>query len=91
MTAEGWPVAQLGRMSEILDENRHREDLPKVDETTLGKEEDVTSVCHREAVDLRLDVHRLLRIGLQPRNIDLNIEVTNAVVCISIGASQYYR
>jgi hypothetical protein len=49
----------------------------KVDETTLGEEDDVTSVGHGEAVDLRLDADDLLGVGLQPGDVDLNVEVTN--------------
>lgn len=52
--------------------------LPKVHETTFSKKDDVAARCHGETVNLGLDVHSLLGILLQPSNIDLNIEVTNA-------------
>jgi len=49
----------------------------KVDETSLGEEDDVAAVLHEEAVDLWLDVLDALGVGLQPGNVDLNVEVTN--------------
>ena len=49
----------------------------QVDETTLGKEDDVIAAWHEEAVYLGLDVLRALRVGLEPRNVDLDIEVSN--------------
>lgn len=52
----------------------------KVDQTTLGKEEDVTAVGHGEAVDLGLDVLDRLGVGLQPGNVDFDIEVTNVLI-----------
>lgn len=52
--------------------------IPQVDETALGEEDDVTAGSHGVPVDLGLDVHDLLNVGLEPCNVDLNIEVTNA-------------
>lgn len=52
--------------------------LPKVDETTLGEEDEVTAIGHRVAINLGLDVHALSGVLLQPCNVDLNIEVANA-------------
>lgn len=49
----------------------------KVDETTLSKEDDVAAAGHQEAVNLGLDVLDGLGVGLQPGNVDLNVEVTN--------------
>lgn len=49
----------------------------KVDEAALSKEDDVAAVLHEEAVDLGLDVLDGLSVGLQPRDINLDIEVTN--------------
>lgn len=49
----------------------------KVDKTTLGKEDDVAAGGHGEAVDLGLDVDALNGVGLEPGNVDLNVEVTN--------------
>lgn len=44
----------------------------------------MTTVGHGVTVDLGLNVHTLFSVGLQPRNINLDIEVTNAVQIISI-------
>jgi len=52
--------------------------IPKVDKTSLSKENDVTSVSHGESINLRLHVGDGLGVGLQPGNVDLNVEVTNA-------------
>lgn len=57
--------------------------LPQVDETALGQEDDVTARRHGEAVNLRLDVHGLLGVSLQPRDINLNVEVANAALQVS--------
>jgi hypothetical protein len=57
---------------------RTNENIPKVDETALGEEDDVTTVGHGEAVNLRLDLNSLLGVSLQPGDVDFDIEVTNA-------------
>jgi hypothetical protein len=49
----------------------------QVDETALSEEDDVATVVHEEAVDLGLDADDLLGVLLEPRNVDLNVEVTN--------------
>jgi hypothetical protein len=49
----------------------------QVDETSLSEKDDVTSVLHEEAIDLRLDVLHALGILLQPGNVNFNIEVTD--------------
>jgi hypothetical protein len=49
----------------------------QVDETTLGQKDDVTTVGHEEAVNLRLDVLDRLGVGLEPSNVNFDIEVTN--------------
>jgi hypothetical protein len=49
----------------------------KVDKTALGEEDDVTAGLHGEAVDLGLDGDLLGGVGLEPGNVDLNVEVTN--------------
>jgi hypothetical protein len=49
----------------------------KVDETTLGKEDNVVTAGHFVAVDLGLDVDNTLSVGLDPGNVDLAIKVTN--------------
>jgi len=49
----------------------------KVDKTALGEEDDVTARLHGETVDLGLDGDLLGGVGLEPGNIDLNVEVTN--------------
>ena len=48
----------------------------QVDETTLGEKDDVLAV-EEVTVDLGLDVLDGLSVGLQPGNVDLNVEVTN--------------
>lgn len=80
MTNEGWPVAHLYnsfiRKQGHLSGERH---VPKIDKTSLGEEEDVPAVSHGEAVNLGLDVHDGGSVGLEPCDVDLDIEVTNAV------------
>lgn len=49
----------------------------KVDEAALSEEDDVAAVLHEEAVDLGLDVLDGRGVGLQPRDVNLDIEVTN--------------
>jgi hypothetical protein len=59
------------------DEGRVTGGTAKVDETTLGEEDDVTAGRHEETVDLGLDVLDRGGVLLQPGNVDLNVEVTN--------------
>lgn len=59
------------------DERRVASSAAKVDETALSKEDDVAAAGHEEAVDLGLDVLDGRGVGLQPGNVDLNVEVTN--------------
>ena len=68
-------------------EKGSRVDLPQVDETTLGEEDDVAARGHGVAVNLGLDVDGLLGVRLQPGDIDLNIEVTDAAELIRAGAT----
>jgi pyruvate/oxaloacetate carboxyltransferase len=49
----------------------------QVDETTLSEKDDVTSVFHKKTVNLGLDVLHALGVLLQPRNVNLNVEVAN--------------
>lgn len=49
----------------------------KVDKTALGEEDDVTAGLHGETVNLGLDGDLLGGVGLEPGNVDLNVEVTN--------------
>jgi hypothetical protein len=49
----------------------------QVDQATLGKQNDVTAVLHQETVNLRLDVLDGLGVGLEPGNINFDIEVAN--------------
>jgi hypothetical protein len=51
---------------------------PQVNETALGEEDDVATIWHGETVDLRLDVGDGNSIGLEPGDIDFNVEVTDA-------------
>lgn len=59
------------------DEGRVASGTAKVDKTTLSKQNDVTAVLHQEAVNLGLDVLDGLSVGLEPGNVDLDVEVTN--------------
>jgi hypothetical protein len=56
---------------------------PEVDETTLCKENDMTTRGHCETVNLRLDIDSLFCISFQPGHIDLNIEMANAAGWVS--------
>lgn len=49
----------------------------KVDKTALGEEDDVTAGFHGEAVNLGLDGDLLGGVGLEPGNVNLDVEVTN--------------
>lgn len=49
----------------------------QVDETSLGEEDDVTAVGHLVPVDLRLDVHDRLGVGLEPGGVDFAVKVTD--------------
>lgn len=59
------------------DEGRVAGGTAEVNKTALGEENDMAAVGHKEAVDLRLDVLDALGVGLQPGNINFNIEVAN--------------
>lgn len=59
------------------DERRVAGSTAKVDQTTLSQEDDVAAAGHGESVDLGLDVLDRLGVGLEPSNIDLNVEVAN--------------
>lgn len=59
------------------DEGRVTGGTAKVNKATLGEEEDVAAVGHEEAVNLGLDGLDGLGVGLEPGNVNLNIEVTN--------------
>lgn len=48
----------------------------------------MTARCHGEAVNLRLDVHDLLGVLLEPGNVNLNIEVADARIGLSVFASK---
>ena len=58
------------------DEGRVTSGTAKVDQTALGEQNDVLAV-QQVAVDLGLDVLDRLSVGLEPGNVNLNIEVTN--------------
>jgi len=49
----------------------------QVDETALGEEDNVATVLHEVTVDLGLDVADGLGVGLEPRNVDFDVEVTD--------------
>lgn len=58
------------------DERRVAGSTAKVDKTTLSEEDDVLAV-EAVTVNLGLDVLDGLRVGLQPGDVNLDIEVTN--------------
>jgi hypothetical protein len=78
MTKDGCPVAQLRFVSDLERRKRMKGNAPQVDETALSKEDDVAARGHSEAVDLGLDVRDRLGVGLQPCNVDFDIEVADA-------------
>lgn len=59
------------------DEGRVAGGAAKVDETALGEEDDVAAALHGEAVNLGLDALDAGSVGLEPGNVDLNVEVAN--------------
>lgn len=59
------------------DEGRVAGSTSQVNETALSEEDDVTAVLHEETVNLGLDVLHRLGVGLEPGNIDFDIEVTD--------------
>lgn len=59
------------------DEGRVTGGASQVDETTLGKKDDVTAGRHEVTVDLGLDVADGFGVLLEPRNVDFDIEVTD--------------
>lgn len=61
----------------------------KVDETSLGQQDDVAAVLHQEAVNLGLDVLHRGSVGLQPGNVNLDIEVTNVWEACQLRAFTY--
>lgn len=58
------------------DEGRVTGGTAKVNQTALGEQDDVLAV-QEVAVNLGLDVLDGLSVGLEPGNVDLNVEVTN--------------
>lgn len=60
------------------DEGRVARRAAEVDKTAGSEEDNVATVRHGEAVNLRLDVHTLLCVLGQPSNINLDIEMANA-------------
>lgn len=59
------------------DEGRVTSSTSEVNQTALSQEDDVTAGGHQETVNLGLDVLDRLGVGLEPGNVDLNVEVTN--------------
>jgi len=60
------------------DERRMASGASKVDKTALSEKDDVAATGHGEAVNLRLDVADRCSVGLQPGDVNFNVEVTNA-------------
>jgi hypothetical protein len=65
--------------------------LPQIDKTALGKENNVTARRHRETVNLRLDIDDLLSVGFQPRNVDLDIEMPDAEIIVRLSHSAIHN
>jgi hypothetical protein len=59
------------------DERRMASSTTKVDKTTLSKENDVVTVLHGETINLGLDVLNGSGVGLEPSDIDFDIEMAN--------------
>ena len=59
------------------DEGRVTSGTSEVNQTTLSQQDDVTAVRHEVTVNLGLDVLDGLGVGLEPGNVDLNVEMTN--------------
>lgn len=59
------------------DEGRVAGGAAQVDETTLSQQNDVAAVLHQVTVDLGLDVLDALGVGLEPGDVDLDVEVAN--------------
>lgn len=59
----------------------------KVDKTTLSEENNVSTALHGESVNLGLDVNALNGVGLEPSNVDLNVEVADATRSLALGQS----
>lgn len=71
------------------DEGRVTGSTAKVDKAALGKEDDVAAAGHEEAVNLGLDVLDRAGVGLEPSNVNLDIEVTD--VCLSMSVMNRNR
>lgn len=50
----------------------------QVDQSTLGEEDNVSAGSHGESVNLGLDVYALDGVGLEPSNVNLDVEVADA-------------
>lgn len=55
----------------------------KVDQAALSQKDDVTTVGHQVAVNLGLDVLNGLGVGLEPSNVNFNVEVADVLELIS--------
>ena len=66
------------------DERRVTGSTSQVNETALSEEDDVTAVLHEETVNLGLDVLDRAGVGLEPSNVNLDIEVTNVCLPMSV-------
>lgn len=65
------------------DERRVAGGTAKVDQTTLSQKDDVAAVGHQVTVNLGLDVLDALGVGLEPRNVDFNVKVTDVLKSVS--------
>ena len=62
----------------VLTERWVTSSTSKVDKSTLGEQNDVSARLHLESVNLGLNLNVLGGVGLQPCDVNLDIEVTNA-------------
>lgn len=51
----------------------------EIDKTAFSEEDDVTTILHEVAIDLRFDVGDGLGVGFHPGNVDFNIKMANVL------------
>lgn len=49
----------------------------QVDKSALSEQNDVVTIWHQESIDLRLNVGDRLCVGLKPRNVNFDVEVSD--------------
>lgn len=96
LLAEHWILAlEQKNLSEDLvgegaghDEGRVAGSTAKVDQTALSEQNDVAAAGHQETIDLGFDVLDRLGVGLEPSNVDFDIEVTD--ICGILECKPFY-